>query len=161
MANRKTYLYGLGTGLVAGALLLQLGTIGQSGREGRPEAGPSASETITIDQLEEAAEANGYVLHDANETWLTGAEAEAKVTEAEERVGAEAGTSVIYGFTVAAGSELTTIAKLVYELGLVKDYNEFVNTMKERGLAGKVQAKHFRFDGVPTLDELIEALITP
>ncbi|WP_309121263.1 hypothetical protein [Paenibacillus sp.] len=167
MASRKTYLYGLGTGLIAGSLLLQLASIGQSATSALSEA-----------ELQAAAAAGGYVLKDARMAWFNESEVEARVAEAVEEAltGAAAGAgdekpaeqpvealpvAKIYAFTIAEGTELTTVAKLLYELGLVSDYNGFLIEMDERGLAGKIQAKHYRFDRVPTTDELIEALITP
>jgi len=165
MASRKTYLYGLGTGLIAGSLLLQLASIGESG------AG-----TLSEDELEAAAAASGYVLKDARIAWYNESEVEARVAKAVEQALAEAGTAPapapgttteagepakVYAFTIAEGTELTTVARLVYELGLVSDYNGFLLEMKERGLAGKIQAKHYRFDAVPTEEELIQALTTP
>lgn len=166
MASRKTYLYGLGTGLIAGALLLQLASIGES-----------ASRVMTYEELQAAATARGYVLHDANTTWYTAEELETKVAEAEARARAEEGRDanpadnsvdsgtetggMVYAFTIAAGTELATVAKLLYELGLVSDYNGFLLEMEQRELTGKVQAKHYRFDEVPTMEELIEELTTP
>jgi len=168
MASRKTYLYGLGTGLIAGALLLQLASIGESASV-EPEPNAAEALELTPEQFREAAEARGFVLQPANETWMTRAEAEKMAADAEARVraelqaaaGDEGAGGIVYGFTIAPGTELTTIARLLYELGLVDDYNGFLLEMNERKLAGKVQAKHFRFDAVPTTDELIEALTTP
>ncbi|HZG75675.1 MAG TPA: hypothetical protein VEZ72_07430 [Paenibacillus sp.] len=171
MASRKTYLYGLGTGLIAGALLLQLASIGESA-------------SLTNEELEAAAAAGGYVLKDARVAWFNESEVEARVEEAVAAALADKPTdepapeakpaettpppaqapaeaAKVYAFTIAEGTELKTVAKLVYELGLVADYNEFLIEMDERGLAGKIQAKHYRFDRVPTLDELIVALTTP
>ncbi|HZG84370.1 hypothetical protein [Paenibacillus sp.] len=164
MVSRKSYLYGLGTGLIAGSVLLQLASIGES------SAGPMSEA-----QLEAAAAASGYVLKDARVAWFTEQQMQERAAEAERRLRAEleaegaigaapedaAKPAVVYAFTVGSGSELKDVAKLVYELGLVDDYNGFLFEMQERGLAGKVQAKHYRFDRVPTTDELIEALTTP
>jgi len=165
MVSRKTYLYGLGTGLIAGSLLLQLASIGES-----------SAGTMSEDQLEAAAAASGYVLKDARVAWFTEQQVQEKVTEAEGKLRAQleaegasnapvpaetAKPTMVYGFTIGAGTELKDVAKLVYELGLVNDYNGFLIEMKERGLSGSVQAKHYRFDRVPTTDELIEALTTP
>ena len=175
MASRKTYLYGLGTGLIAGALLLQLASIGES-----------ATGTLSEGELQAAAAASGYVLKDSRVAWFNESEVEARVEAAVAAALAEkpaeasapeaepaptettppaaeapAEAAKIYAFTIAEGTELTTVAKLLYELGLIEDYNGFLLEMDERGLAGKIQAKHYRFDRVPTLDELIAALITP
>ena len=171
MASRKTYLYGLGSGLIAGALLLQLASIGET------------SVGLSDAELEAAAAASGFVLKDANVAWYNEDEVNARIEKAVEQARSEAAPAtppaeapaqeapqaapsdapspMVYAFTVAPGTELTTVAKLLYELGLVSDYNGFLLEMKERGLAGKIQAKHYRFDAVPTMDELIEALITP
>jgi len=194
MAKRKPFLYGLGSGLIAGALLLQLASIG------------SGESLMTPEKLEAAATANGYVLKDARTAWYSEEELRERIAAAEERArreaaenaaaaagneaapaggaaesgasgasggsepasgaggssGSEAGESgpskMIYAFTIAPGSDMTTIARLLYELGLIDDYNGFLIEMKERGLTRKVQAKHYRFDSVPTLDELIEEL---
>ena len=165
MISRKSFLYGLGTGLIAGSVLLQLASIGESSSGAMSEA-----------QLEAAAAASGYVLKDARVAWYTEAEVQERVAEAEKRLRAELETAqpsapaepaepgkpaMVYGFTIDAGTELKDVAKLVYELGLVEDYNGFLIEMEKRGLAGKIQAKHYRFDRVPTTDELIEALTTP
>jgi hypothetical protein len=168
MASRKTYLYGLGTGLIAGAIILQLAGIGDSAEQ-TPQPDPASVENITDEQLRLAAKAHGYVLMDADSEWVSKEEMASKVAEAEERLRAEAGTSEgapssstkVYAFTIATGSDMTTIANLLYELGLISDYNGFLQEMEERGLAGKIQAKHYRFDEVPTIDILINALITP
>ena len=181
MASRKSYLYGLGTGLIAGAVLLQLASIGET------------AVSLSDDELAAAAAASNLVLKDARVTWYTETEVEARVEAALQRMQREAserseqpdagadrnadkgteeeGTEAVppveagkpdkvYAFTIASGTELASVAKLLYELGLIDDYNGFLLEMEERGLAGKVQAKHYRFDGVPTLDELIAKLTT-
>ena len=190
MAGRKSFLYGLGSGLIAGAVLLQLASIGGS------------DALLTPEELEAAATANGYVLKDARTAWYSETELKERLAAAEEKVrseiakqpakepGAQAGRAgagggasdagggagtgaggspgpegggepaKIYAFTIASGTDLTTVARLLYELGLIDDYNGFLMLMEERGLAGKVQAKHYRFNSVPTTEELIEALIS-
>lgn len=181
MSNRRPYLYGLGTGLIVGSIVLQLGGIGQTAAErdasGQPNGG--ASETLAdmpVEQLRTAAELNGYKLYDAAEVWFSEEEALAMAAEAEERgkLAAEAEAAangkanpadpqqsrIVYAFTVGSGTDLITVARLVYELGLVDDYNAFLQAMEERKLSGRIQAKHHRFDAVPTMDDLIEALIS-
>ncbi|MCI3918995.1 hypothetical protein MO973_01970 [Paenibacillus sp. TRM 82003] len=168
MASRKTYLYGLGTGLIVGAVMLQLATIGEStARTPIPEA----EYNLTEQELTAAAKRFGYVLKQADVVWYSEEEVAAKIAEAERRVRAEtpppgeapngSAAQKVYAFTIAPGTELRTVADLLYELGLVSDYNEFLQEMDERQLTGKVQAKHYRFDEIPTLDALIEKLTTP
>lgn len=155
MASRKSYLYGLGTGLIVGAVVLQLATIGE---ETARAPAPSVENQLTEQQLAAAADRFGYVLKRADVAWYSEEEVAAKVAEAEAEGGAP---RKIYAFTIASGSELRTIADLLYELGLVDDYNGFLREMDARGLSGKVRAKHYRFDEVPTMDVLIEELTKP
>lgn len=158
MASRKLFLYGLGTGLIAASLILRLADIGQSASEQAADEPSSRANALTIEQLRSAAEENGYILHDASLTWYTEEELQSRLAESASQ---QQEVATVYAFTIASGTELGTIARMLFDMGLIKDPNHFIEQMEERGLAGKVQAKYYRFDGMPSLEKLIAGLISP
>lgn len=165
--RRKTFLYGLGSGLIAGALLVQLGNIGEMAK--RPLDQLPIQE-MTREQFRSMAEKYGYGLYDANTSVLTQEEAEHLVQEAAEKARAEAleeaegdrsSNTTVYAFTIAPGSTLQQVALLLEAIGFVQDADSFMNNMKAQGLSSRIRAGAYRFDEVPAFDELAEKLTTP
>lgn len=162
MTKRKMFLYGLGAGLVAGALLMQLGSIGQSA--GKATESPPTLAELTAGQLRAIAEEHGYALYDADEPLLTAEEADRQAEEAAAQAREEAlaeGGSTVYALTIGPGSTLSTVAELVYSAGFVENPSVFTDAMTERGLQYSMRAGYYSFTGAPQLDELIERLTSP
>lgn len=153
MAARKSFLLGLGIGLIVTALILRLAEIGE------PQLPPQSPQAvdISIEALREAAEQQGYVLYAADETLYSEEELQSKLKEVSSK---EKEAVKVVAFTISSGTELSTISAMLYDLGLVDDRQQFVQEMEDRGLASKVQAKYYRFDKPPTMDALITELTT-
>lgn len=155
MQTRKPFLYGLGVGLIAAALLLQLGSIGESAATPSPE---TALEDLTFTELQSAAEGLGYKLYDANITLFTEEELEAMVKEAEETVKAEVSGQTVYAFTIPSGASLSTIGEMMFKMGFVESPSAFTSRVKELKLQTRIRADYYRFEAIPDLDELIEQI---
>ncbi|MFC3797778.1 hypothetical protein [Cohnella sp. GCM10012308] len=79
MNKRRALLVGFGVGLMAGAALLQLMTYGQG-----LSSGAALPEPLTVVQLQEQAEGNGYGMYKLSEPMYTQAQLDAAAAKAKE-----------------------------------------------------------------------------
>lgn len=163
--TRKVFLYGLGAGFIAGSVLVQLGQIGE--QASRPLDHMPVQE-LTREQFRSIAEQYGYGLYDKNEPVIPQAEAERLAAEAAEQARSEAleeaeekGSKTVYAFTIAPGSTLQQTALMLESIGFVEEAEAFMREMKAQGLASRIRAGAYRFDSIPSFQELTETLTSP
>lgn len=163
MLKDKTFLFGLGLGLIIAVLLLQL-TQMRSGAEEKLFAsdlnGPQVSSAdLTQDIVMNWAEANQFKLISASELLYTEAEFDQAVENARQEAGALAVESpdfkAIRGFVIPNGATSSQVANLLKEMELIEDIIAFEDTMAIRGLHSKIQPGYYEFEGSPSLDEVI------
>ena len=186
MFRDRRFLTGLGTGMIAGAIMLQLmiAAPGSGGFASDDGAGPP--EPMTEEQLLEAAGRLGYRLYGADDARMvegetgpsgeTDAEGETGQTG---RKGAEADASAAQPGTdpaVQPGSDLAAetdapyrveipegltsdeIGELLLAAGLLDDLEAYRNEMARRGLTVKIRNGIYTFDNKPELAALIDRI---
>ncbi|WP_199618012.1 hypothetical protein [Paenibacillus alkalitolerans] len=156
MLRNRTYLFGLGTGLIAAALVLQLVFEAEkvSFRDTDEPETP-----IGIEQVQEAAAKLGYEVYKRDEPVYTSDEVEQRVQDALKKESAEKKQS--YAFSIGPGTDVSSIAHMLVEMGLVGDWRLFVDEIEKRSLADSVQARYYIFEEKPDMKSLIAELTSP
>ena len=168
MFKNKMFLYGLGFGLVIAVLLLQL-TYVRSGAEERLVAAELEQDMQKVTDLTEAtvtswAKMNQFRLvaeHEELFTQIQLAEAVKQArNEAELEIQKLKEQSHIRGLVIPSGATSKQVAHLLQEMDLIEDAKVFEDTMSIRGLSTKIKPGYFEFVGSPTVDELIEIIVS-
>lgn len=185
MIKDKRFLTGLGSGLIIGAILLQLMNVASSGAQ-RMTASQS-DDTVTegeytAEQLVEIADKLGYAVYEKSEKWYSQEKVDELVRTAEEK-GKEAArieqsrgtelpakdelpaqesstevTSVSYRLTIESGMSSEKVAEALVSAKLIDETDAFLNELNRRKLTDKLQIGPFEFDHKPTLTELINMI---
>ncbi|WP_274361453.1 hypothetical protein [Paenibacillus thermotolerans] len=165
MLRNRTFLFGLGAGLIIAALILQIIYEAEKASSGQPPiAGqPYSGAALGLAELREQAGALGYELYAKDEERFTSEEVEAKVEEAlaKQADQAKPDASQVYAFTIGKGTDAKTIAYMLVEMGLIDDWRAFMDEMTNRKLADSVQARYYIFKEKPDMQALITQLTTP
>jgi hypothetical protein len=163
----RTFLYGLGLGLILSVLLLQL-TDMRTGAEEKllrddPNALPAEPAALTEDAVMKWAEENDFQLFPQSESLYTQEQLNTAVEEATE----EAQRQITElqqekhtrGFIIPSGATSTQVANLLKEMDLIQDAKVFEDTLDIRGLSTRIKPGYFEFEGSPTLDQIIEEIV--
>jgi cell division protein YceG involved in septum cleavage len=118
---------------------------------------------MTEERLREEAERLGYVVHEQNKLLFTEEDVESRIQEAlkKEQQKQQTKKQAVYAFTIGSGTDVKTVAYLLYEIGLIDDMNEFMNEIKSRKLTNRIQARYYIFEEKPDMERLITELTTP
>jgi len=164
MAN-QSLLYGLGSGLIAGAVLLQLMNAVAPGNKPSPsqELAAPVPEAMSKDQIKEAA-AVYFNVYEKNEKVYTQSETDALIAQRvqEEKSKAPAPAepqNEIYIF-VAPGFGVTQVSDMLYQSGVITDKKSFEDEMVNKQLAAKIVAGVHVFKGPQTLEQVTTGLTT-
>lgn len=158
MFKNRTYISGLGLGLIIGAILLQL--MLQAKEAGSQPVVPTPSGTAAPDemdpkQLKEAA-SKYYQLFEKNVKVYTQAEVDAKVQEAlkgQPQAGSGSdktapGKSItVY---VSKGLVASQVSELLFRSGVIVDRNAFEKLLDEQQITSKIQVGAHVFE--PSMD---------
>lgn len=171
MWKNKPFQKGLGTGLIAGALLLQLMiTVGDSAPV-IPEDGeqPPAPTDLTAQMVIEQADAlnlqvfeKGIKLYRQQELDDAVVQA-AAAAKAEGKAEAEAESRADNEVTVfiTAGMSAANVADYLFRSGVVADRSLFEQTMKEKRLNTSIRTGLYTFQVGHDMDDVIAQLTTP
>jgi hypothetical protein len=173
MAGSKSFFYGLGTGLMIGATIIQLANT-NNGSMRTTETVDLTKTERSVEELRQQANELGYQLYNITEKRYTEEELQSKLAEEmntailPERAPSNPNTLAqkqnkdqSIEFTISPGSGLRSISKTLLDIGLISDREQFLRIMEERGISGKVRAKTYRFSDKPTLERLITELTNP
>lgn len=161
--SKKLYWTGLGSGMIAGALLLQL-TLTVSDHADLPAAEPqdhqvklyteAEMEEVLATRLKEAMDK----LEPATPTQEPAAEQPGESTPepepAEPQIQIEKQTVLYVAYRMSAED----VADMLHKSGLIADPVAFLAEMKNRKLTGKIRTGVHLFEGEPTEDEIFENL---
>ncbi len=166
MFKNRTFLFGLGLGLITAVLLLQLTEMRLGAKErlsNNELEEPLVAETLTKEIVEKWAKDNDYRLVSVTESLYTDADLNEAVSEvrleAEHQLEEWKHQFKTKGFVVPSGATAKQVAKLLKELSLIEDANVFEDTMIKRKLSTQIKSGYFEFVGQPTMDEIIEQLV--
>lgn len=174
MFKNRSFVAGLGIGIIAGAILLQIMQIGDESQQklstgfkgGEPklytqaeldariaEERAMAADLVAVESTKPSVEKpTDTPAEHADDTAATPA-AEDEGTKAEEQVAAEKAASK-RKIRITGGMNLTDTAELLKEQKLISDKSAFITKMKKK----PVRAGYFLFDGNPTVDEVIQII---
>jgi hypothetical protein len=173
MGGSKSFFYGLGTGLMIGATIIQLTHTSEESIRATETVDLTKTER-SIEELRQEANELGYQLYNITEKRYTEEELQSKLAEEinmdiltetaspnsnplEQKQSKDQGIE----FTISPGSGLRSISQTLLDHGLISDREQFLRVMEERGISGKVRAKTYRFSDKPTLERLITELTNP
>ncbi|MCP1305856.1 hypothetical protein [Paenibacillus tyrfis] len=169
MLKNKSLLYGLGTGLILGAVLLQLMNAvapSSSAAPKQPAAGQAPEEMDRV-RLKEVA-STYFNVYDKSQKLYDQPQVDAliaqKLKEERDKQAAQPQSAVpdketyIY---VSKGMTAAQVADLLQQSGVIADRNAFVDTMKQKQMNDKIISGAHVFKGSQELTQVITNLTTP
>ncbi|WP_068774654.1 hypothetical protein [Paenibacillus sp. FJAT-26967] len=166
MKLNRTLLLGIGIGMMAGASLLQL--MVSAGQTAQPL---TTSTTVSVEGMDlnklKTETGNYYQVFDKSQVLYTkeqfDQELQKQLQLEKDKLAAvppappPPQVTAIY---IAPGMQSSNVAKIVSISGLVQDQAGFEQAMAAKKATGKIKSGVHKFVGTPTLDELIQNLIT-
>lgn len=175
MLKNKTFLYGLGIGLIVGSILLQLMLGAQDLHDKKPA-------TMSKALAKSKAEAYGYQVFAKDQQVYTQEQLDKSKNQAVQAAKAEAAKAAAtaaaaqknnkaqtaqpkeivkqtWGFTITYSATASNVSAMLAEMGLIKDAKAFENRLRAKGLLDKLQVGYVVFDKKPTEDEIIAQMI--
>lgn len=164
MFKNRTYMSGLGLGLIVGAILLQL--MLKATDVGAKQSLPAPTGTAALDemdmkQLKEAA-SKYYQLFDKNVKVYTQADVDSKVQEAIKAQpqagtpGSAAGKQIaVY---ISQGLVASQVAELLYRSGVIADRNAFEKLLNDQQVTNKIQVGFHVFEGTTDPQQVMKLL---
>ncbi|KIL39220.1 hypothetical protein SD70_21340 [Gordoniibacillus kamchatkensis] len=161
MFKNRAMLSGVGIGLIAGAILLQVMLVAKGTGAAPMPAGKAAPEDMDPKQLKEVAQ-KYYQVYDKNEKLFTQADVDKKVQDAlkaqpNPNAGAAGKKVAVY---VSPGLIATQVAELLYRSGVVADRNAFEKMLNEQRLTDKIQVGYHVFEGTPDPQQVVQTLLS-
>lgn len=143
MLKNRRYLLGLGTGLIVGALLLQIMNLGVVTTPPIPsdnqQALPADWKTMAVQQ--------GYEVMTTQEK-----------NELLSKAAAKMEASSKFSIYIAQGMNSTDVANLLVKVGAVKNAAEFQKKLDESGLTKKIQVGVHSFSSNMSIQDIIRLL---
>lgn len=167
MFRDKGSLYGLGAGMIIGAILLQLMTFARTDSEPAAQM-PGATE----EQLQAMAAELGYDIYPKSERRYTDAEVQEQIAKALEqerddrsavglKVGETSEGTAVYLVVIEPGMGAQEVAEALALAGLIEDAGAFEDELSRRRLTRRIQIGSFTFVGKPEPSEIISAITSP
>lgn len=182
MLKDKRYLFGLGTGLIIAAILLELMHFAEAGTGGALLP-PSVSDeertysvderTYSADELRRIAGNMGYDIYEKSIKLYTQAELDEQLALQAESAGeqsvappddselgeiVENTNTMSFSITIKQGMRSFEVSELLVKAGLIDDAKAFTEVVNLRGLTNRIRVGTFVFTERPDTDALIEAI---
>lgn len=156
MLKNKLFLNGLGTGLIIGAILLQLMiSVSEAENKPLPESEPPLKQEVNdLDALKETAKELGYQLY-------TQEEMDKLLKAAKEETYKQSSVKIIKAFVIPSGSAASEVANMLLDLKLIADKQSFEDALSQKQLNSKIQPGYYQFEGTPKLAEVIKKITKP
>ncbi len=167
MRKNKPFQYGLGTGMIAGALLLQLMISAKgAGTTALPEPGiPSPAPQLTAQEVRERADAlnlqvydKGVKLYKQNELDDSVAKAVA-AARAEEAAKVQAPAKEITVF-ITEGMSASMVSDYLFRSGVVSDKQAFDEALRSNQLNTKIRSGLYSFGVNHNIQDVVNRLTT-
>ncbi|MCY9659061.1 hypothetical protein P5G65_22095 [Paenibacillus chondroitinus] len=166
MLKNRSYLLGIGTGIIVGALLLQVMSV----RASAPGKSSLALDEMDPQKLKEEA-AKYYQVFDLGTKMYTQAEVDAsvqkKVKEETDKLAAakpqdqpKAETVVRTVVYVQPNLDATAVSELLVKSGLITDRKAFATELQKQGGNTKLQVGFHVFEGQLDMQQVVSNLIT-
>jgi hypothetical protein len=173
--KNKMYLNGLGVGLIAGAILLQLMIVSKEASSkfsaaetmssGKPQVTGSAPPADADLQKLKAEAAKSFQVFDKNVKLYTQAELDAELQKKlkEEKDKSTAGTPTAAKRTyiyIQPSLPASSVAELLYKAEIVTDRRALEEELVKQNVVNKMQVGFHVFEGMPNMQQVIKNLTT-
>lgn len=163
MLRDRRSLFGLGAGIIIGAILLQLTYAVFPKEDGQAEEEPTA------EQLQILADGLGYAVYPKSEKRYTEPEVEERIAKALRDEESKRQAAEVWSGETSTGYEVSLVviepgmnpqevAEALVLAGLIEDGGAFVEELRKRRLAGRIQIGSFTFVGKPEMSEIIKTI---
>ncbi|RKN86493.1 hypothetical protein [Paenibacillus ginsengarvi] len=162
MFKNRLFLYGLGLGLIVGAVLLQLMLKVDQFENGSPDPASAA----TAEQLQAWADKLNYKLYPKEQTIYTEKDLEtirAKIAEEERtKLAAQAPGSLpqapaktVHSIYISERMEAYNVADMLVKAGMFTDASQFISALAQKKMTTRIRAGSYTFEGPVTIDDII------
>lgn len=167
MLRNRSFVLGLGLGLLMAALLMPLLHAAEPFNSridvlAEDEGEQTGSLLATADkQIREAAETRGYLLHTAAELEAYVQQRIASALEVSDETGAgqpAAAQTVKIALYLPGGLNSEEISQALYLSGAVSDPEQFLLEVRRRGLGKVIRAGYYEFAGMQDVAALLEQM---
>jgi len=158
MLKNRSLWSGMGSGLIIGAVMLQLMNVALGAVE-EPQAQEAGA--LKLEEVEEWAEEKGYrLMTEAQLDELIAKSVHEATAKAQETAPPEAPAPAPLKIVVvlSGGLNAADIASAFYRSGVIDDAQAFQDALRKRNLTGKLRAGYYEFDGPQDIDGAIEAI---
>lgn len=170
MIRNKAFLTGLGAGMMAGAVLLQL-MVAVNKLESKPFA--QEAKPLSLDQLKEQADKYNHKLVPKDQSFYTSQEIEdIKKKAAEEERNKTAGQNssapveppkekVTRTVWIPEHMDATSVANMLVQAHVIAEPTKLIAALKQMQLSGKIRSGIYTFEDSPDETELVKRLTSP
>ena len=165
MIKQRRFTTGLGTGVIIGAILLQLMNIAAAGTEQLTQSeseadagtgtGMVTSAVENEQQLSEAADRLGYHIYKKSVQRYTQEQLDEQVRIAVEQIEQAVPEAAGLSVTITSGMTAEQVAEALLDAKLIDDVSVFLKELARRQLTYRIEPGVFEFESVPVLSELI------
>ncbi|MEB3101134.1 hypothetical protein [Ferviditalea candida] len=160
MHKNRLFLNGLGLGLIAGALLLQLmNSVPSSDKEALiPQQTANATPQMDLNEIKARAGELGLHVFDKDEKIYTEVELQDQLEKSKREAIQSLSPQTRWVFAISAGMSAYKIADMLISMQIIEDTNAFIAEIKSQNLGSKIRAGIYTFDQKPTMAELIDKI---
>jgi uncharacterized membrane protein len=168
--KNRTYLFGLGVGLIVGAILLQLMIVAKnaSATYSNPSTNTDiAEEKLSSQKLKEEASKEFQVFDKTEKVYTQkefDAELQKKIKEEKDKLAAQPAGSpsetkrtILY---IQPNLTVSAITESLFKAGIVSDRRALEEEITKQQATGKMQAGYHVFEGTLTNEQIVKLLIT-
>ncbi|GGG12170.1 hypothetical protein [Paenibacillus abyssi] len=154
MYRKRSFVIGLGMGLILGALLLQLMITAKQQESDLMQA--EQNSTGVTDKLYSQEEVDQMIAQERGR--LAALEPEHADAEQAEKAAANEPDekSLIRIVRITSGSNLNDTAQMLEDYGLIEDKYQFISSMRDR--SRKIRSGTFYFEGMPSEEQVKETI---
>ncbi|MDF2657331.1 MAG: hypothetical protein K0Q94_122 [Paenibacillus sp.] len=163
MFKNKGFVYGLGIGLIAGAVMLQLMfKVDEMENRTIRQGGPAA-----VDQLQAEADKLNYKVVPKDQKTYSDKDIEAirQKTSEEERsklaaqpVPQQVPPKTVSSVYITEQMNAYHVADMLLKANLIADSNGFVTTLRDKKLTTRIRAGSYSFEGGASVDDIISRI---
>lgn len=170
MFRNKTFMSGLGIGLVVATLAMQ---IIFSVNQMEHKTAVNSEQAIDLETVKQYAQNNGYRLVAKEEKLFTSEQMEMEkkkisdeydkkidaIKSQNKQTETETG-SAKKGIYIKQGLDASEVSARLKEFGIIKDEDKFIESLSQQRLNGKIQFGYYEFPANPGLQEVIKEITT-
>lgn len=169
MLKNRSFLKGLGSGFIAGALLLQIMIFVRDVDQRVTETGPNGEPAVTADWIKEKAGEFNLKVYDKNAKVYDQPQLDEAVAKAVEKAKAEAGAAAPAGtpapkqinIYIMEGMPAVQVVDYLHRSGVIVDRQAFQQAITQGQYTSKIRAGLYTFGLNEKIEDVIAKLTTP